>query len=206
MTERPILFSPPMIRALLLGRKTVTRRLSKQWSKVKAGDALWVKEGWKPDIAHGCAMNTCDCGDVSVTYLADKSIKFFEDAPIPDNWTMPKAAARGRVVTSLFMPRWASRITLDVLEDAREERLQDMTEEEAKREGVNLYVPGHGPVTSFEISCDPGYLMYGNYRLGFEHVWRSLHTKPGERWEDNPTVRRVGAFTVRPAADEGGKR
>ncbi len=92
------------------------------------------------------------------------------------------------------MHRTSSRIQLESLEDARSERLQDITEEDAEREGVNLYVPGHGPVTPFEIGCDPGYLMYGKYRLGFEEIWSTLHTKPGERFEDNPEVVRVGAF------------
>jgi hypothetical protein len=89
------------------------------------------------------------------------------------------------------MPRWASRITLEATEDTRQEPLQDITEEEAKREGVDLYVMGHGSVTPFEISCDPGYLMYGRYRLGFQEIWGTLHTKPGERWEDNPTLCRI---------------
>jgi len=42
--EHPVIFSAPMVLAILDGRKTVTRRLSKQWLNVKAGDHLWVRE------------------------------------------------------------------------------------------------------------------------------------------------------------------
>src|SRR5690348_15624171 len=111
-----------MIQAIQARRKRVTRRLSPQWMKVKKGDKLWVKETWRPETSHSHGMNTCDCGDVNVTYAVDGESRYFEDSAINADWIMPKAAGTGNV-SPLFMPRWASRILLEVLGDTREERL-----------------------------------------------------------------------------------
>jgi hypothetical protein len=174
--EHPILFSAPMIRALLADRKFVTRRLEKRWLKVKAGDRLWVRENFRletllEDIPVGTLTNSKD----PVKYCADE---FVRGVPIDDF---------GRLRVGRFMPRWASRILLECEEDARVERLQDITEEEAYAEGVTdgwplddlPYLSGHG-----------GRAVLNN----FAHLWHTLHTKPGERWEDNPEVVRVGRF------------
>jgi len=158
MKEYPIIFSSPMIRALLADRKTVTRRLSRQWLKVKAGDWLWVREGfavqpflWKKNH------------ELQPThYLADVSdLRQIEDY-------IKKS--------SIHMPRWASRISLEATEDARVERLKDITNEDAIREG---------------IACDE-VVPWAAYAF----LWDGLHAKPGERWEDNPEVVRI-AFTNR---------
>jgi hypothetical protein len=170
MVDRPILFSPSMVRALLSGRKTQTRRAVKprlipvveeclrvngKWVydtldydlgaiSGKPGDLLWVKEGWRHEIAHSHGPDACDCGDVVVTYKADGEQKFFSDHSgiIPDNWTMPRAAQKGGV-TSLFMPRWASRLTLELL-GVRVERLQEITETDAIAEGIEPVLTGAG--------------------------------------------------------------
>ena len=81
------------------------------------------------------------------------------------------------------MPRWASRIQLECLEDAREQRLQDITEEEARLEGVLLCNPERAPwVTGGKFT---------SHLAAFNDLWSTLHTKPGERWSDNPTVIRL---------------
>lgn len=136
MKERPILFSAPMVRALLDGRKTQTRRVVKPQPTAtreeairtygkggtfileagffgvrcpygQLGDRLWVRETWG-----ACAG--------SPVYRAD------------DNATCPDG---GRWKPSIHMPRWASRITLEVT-GVRVERLQDISEEDAIAEGV----------------------------------------------------------------------
>lgn len=172
MTERPILFSAPMVRANRSGLKTQTRRtrgLGKinespddwEYSGVDrngihiwnasdgtiksfalrcpygvAGDRLWTKEAWRPRVAHSHGMNTCDCADIDIMYLADGEYIYFDESKIPDDWTLPKSADIGvGNVSSLFLPRWASRDTFDIL-DVRPERLQDITEVDAISEGL----------------------------------------------------------------------
>jgi hypothetical protein len=198
--ERGILFSGPMVRAILrpVNPKTVTRRLSKQWLKVKAGDRLWVRETHSildmradVELAEGPTPPT-EPFPASVTYLADDEERGFTVEPADWRESFDADHIIGR--PSIHMPRWASRILLECEEDTRAERLQDITEEEARMEGVDRYVMGHGFVTDSDCSIEPGYVMYGNFRRGFEMLWGTLHTKPGERWEDNPVVYRVGRF------------
>lgn len=146
MKERPILFSGPMVRAILEGRKTQTRRVVKpQPAHIagigtvlnidtitgkacpygKPGDRLWVRETWD-----GVRL---DGGGALVSYRADG------DKPVTDD---------GRWHPSIHMPRWASRITLEVV-SVRVERLQEISEEDAMAEGVALAENYRGPVAHF---------------------------------------------------------
>ena len=76
------------------------------------------------------------------------------------------------------MPKWACRLWLEVV-DVRKERLQEITEEDAKREGVEPEVAqDYGPV---------GMLL--NYRLGFAQAWDTIN--PDAPWESNPEVYRI---------------
>lgn len=159
MKAKGIVFAHDMVLALLKGRKTQTRRLPMGvLSRKKAGDILYVREAtWqvcpfenKPVMRHGLDHLYC------ATDIAPRG-RYWEKRP------------------SIHMPRAASRLTL-VLTDVREEKLQDISEEDAISEGVF-------------------YTTRGTYKETFADLWRELHTKEGERWEDNPTVQ-VGTFTV----------
>jgi hypothetical protein len=134
------------------------------------GDRLWCKETWSPHIAHGCAGNTCDCADVNVIYEADGASRIFLEREIPNDWTFPKSAAKG-LVSPLFMPRWASRITLEVTE-VRAQRLQEITEEDAEEEGLEC---AH---------------LFGSdrYRRSYAHLWDILNAKRGFPWSSNPWI------------------
>ncbi|MCY1047579.1 hypothetical protein OV208_40140 [Corallococcus sp. bb12-1] len=226
--ERPILFSADMVRALLDGRKTVTRRLLKPQPAPNAphdggtvwefrpdnglhvpcgtvghltvaekmglrcpygqpGERLWVKEAWRPCVAHSHGMDACDCGDVSITYRADGAERFFADRDVPNEWTMPRAAERGNV-TPLFMPRWASRLTLEV-GSVRVERLHDITEEDAQAEGVERHPESCGWL-NYEPSPPFESVSYHlTARESFASLWRSLNGP--ESWDANPWCWRV---------------
>lgn len=198
--EHPMLFSAPMVRALLADRKHVTRRLSERWLKVKAGDRLWVRETW--------AATESDCDVPVISYRAggymihgatgEKRFGTWKDEIFPGEAGQIGEPEEWR--PSLFMPRWASRITLEVEEDARMERLQDITDEEAKLEGVQVLPLQSEDDPSAWWQVEPGEHQERTPRASFRSLWSSLHTKPGERWEDNPMVVRVGRFRRAPNA------
>jgi len=185
MKERPILFSGPMVQAILDGRKTMTRRVCKyqpsvsvrkagsMWG-IKGGDALWHfghkivscpygQPGdrlWVRETFGVCtfcgkvgayrATPTGECGDAC--WACNRTI---------EKWKPP-----------IFMPRWASRITLEITA-VRVERLKDITVEDAQAEGVTpLGVEGDGR----------------RWRAAFRELWDSLNLKRGYGWDANPWV------------------
>lgn len=204
MADRPILFSGPMVRALLEGRKTQTRRVllppdhiegpsaiydafhGWQWLnaaedfnepidlRFRPGDRLWVKETWRP-------LPGFSNWDMRIRYAVDDAELLLEDGDVDTgDWNWPKAAKIGNV-SSLFMPRWASRLTLAVT-DVRVQRVQDISHEDAAAEGcrgVGKY-PG-----DFEVTP----------RDQFRDLWNRLNEKRGFGWDANPWVVAL-TFTV----------
>jgi hypothetical protein len=115
---------------------------------VRPGDTLWVRETWR---TVGVIMPV-------VEYKAT----FPHDSCVP--WK-----------PSIHMPRWASRITQKVV-GVRAERLQDITEEDAKAEGVD----------TLEVTILGDTSL--SYRMAFEVLWDSIYAKCGMGWEVNPWV------------------
>lgn len=154
MKERPILFSAPMVRALLNGTKTQTRRAIKpEWWRCldpededdraaalkqcpygAPGDRLWVKETWCSAYARGCfgVMSRADGSFRQTGKRAEKGPHFDGGSPQPN----PLVKWR----PSIFMPRWASRITLELTE-VRIQRLWGISEMDAIAEGVEDVSP-----------------------------------------------------------------
>lgn len=145
MKERPILFSGPMVRAILNGTKTQTRRIVKpqpvhidglgtvmnpsvitgnSCKHGKPGDTLWVRETW----AHRALRVSGPEGYGCPVFRADDVDRRLPSGPYNrvDRWR-----------PSIHMPRWASRITLQITA-VRVERLQDISEEDAIAEGVEF--------------------------------------------------------------------
>ncbi len=257
MKERAILFSAPMVRAILEDRKTVTRRLVRnprdrngsglavsrmrsfphvgqlhdgswmfadvpksEWSQALPeshlkggglrspyggpGDRLWVRETWG-SADHYYQDHENDDPSV-VAYAADRSaIQFHAKAPRPipswdiAQWNWDKMRWR----PSIHMPRWASRITLDVI-DVRVERLQDITEDDAKAEGTPRVEgdPDEYPCLSCDLGVGPK-LPKGSIgcadcsnsgvscaRAHFAALWDSISAE-GAKWQSNPWVWRV---------------
>lgn len=184
MTDRPILFSAPMILALLDGRKTQTRRvmppphglfkytpgrgMTPFFTKWKPGDRLWVREAWRTSRHYDDLRPSEMGGEEPVKFLADGKVQTL--AGRADDFD-------GRKRPGMFMPRWASRLTLTVT-DVRVQRVQDISHHDAKSEGVLPNGKGATPIDQFRT------------------LWDSLSAKRGYGWEANPWVAAT-TFTVR---------
>lgn len=180
--ERSIIFSTEMVKAILDNKKTQTRRVIKpqphmlhgvlRWSRGeydinwkhlnksligsicpygRAGDRLWVRE-------------TCDYifgseGDYILYKANDDDLKHFRE--------LRKAGIKVTWKPSIHMPRWASRITLEITE-VRAERLQEITNSDIKKEG--FYPFPSWPEQMIDV------------------YWDKLYAKRGYHWESNPWV------------------
>ena len=198
---RPILFSTPMVQAILDGRKTQTRRGITQrnsdlgtasWedlnfekaypdrfpgsknqylkvphktddtthrvhSKISVGEILWVRETFQP-VAHP---------ELKYRYKADH--------------LNPKSVFWK---PSIFMPKEACRIFLEVT-NVRVERLQDISENDSRKEGIVMRISGVPPYDEFyQISKNPN--LYSTAKLAFKSLWQSINGK--ESWGQNPWV------------------
>lgn len=199
--ERPILFSAPMVRAILDGGKTQTRRVVKKmhvpalgrppadgapWY-AEPGDRLWVRETYA--LHHAWDGHPPTAGG-----SASKRVWHRADAPNAID-------GRGRWRPSIHMPRWASRITLEVT-SVRVERLQDITEEDARAEGVDWSRPEpYGEKWDDDDREDPrevGYPPAGASfaRDNFRRLWSGINGP--ESWDANPWVWVVGFRLVDP--------
>jgi len=196
--ERPILMSTPMVRAILEGRKTQTRRVVNPQSMFDGreaivkrfpnqtgspygavGDGMWCRETWRE-----CgSIQNCDDSIPSDGFLCSPDrCRYKADAEWDGPWR-----------PSIFMPRWACRLTLEVTA-VRVERLQDITEDDARAEGIRQN--GDDPATATYDLPEWGY-HYLTARNAFLSLWDSINAdrkdaKTGERlpyaWRDNPWV------------------
>lgn len=187
MKERPILFSGPMVRAILDGRKTQTRRVVKPQPETATdcpyhvgvgqsrksrtcpygtvGDRLWVREAWLPfDQDHVI-------GDCKVAYMAEATPTSEE---IRKEYIREGRNYRWR--PSIHMPRWASRITLEIT-GVRVERLQEISETDAIAEGA---------MSQLCSMHDQPDAMKFTHRNGFTNLWQSINGP--ESWASNPWV------------------
>ncbi|QUT07967.1 hypothetical protein KFK14_11580 [Sphingobium phenoxybenzoativorans] len=91
-------------------------------------------------------------------------------------------------VPSIHMPRWASRLTLTV-SDLIEQRLWDITAEDAIEEGLER------DGDRWRVDSLPNHWNEDPVQV-YRALWDSLHTKPGERWEDNPAIIAISFSTA----------
>ncbi|PBP62919.1 hypothetical protein CCL21_28485 [Pseudomonas syringae] len=193
--ERPILFSAPMVRAILSGRKKVTRRALKVQPHIdvsgnfcvgganygqdiygkpvtkhfvsshcpygQPGDRLWVREAWQDDAqVNAIAPRELSHGE-PIQYAADGASRQNGCSMITPGKTRP----------SIHMPRWVSRILLEI-NDVRVERLQDISEGQA--EGVNFL----RSAPDLDETLTAAQL--------FDCLWSSINS--ADSWNANPWV------------------
>lgn len=191
MKEHPILFSGEMVRALLAGKKTQTRRVVKACKDRNTGCDLAPHE-IAGEINHGDYENSKygKPGDrlwVRETFgIPDAPLERKEKALVAYKATDFPAIDFGRWRPSIFMPRWASRITLEIT-GVRVERLQDISEADALAEGVKV-----GDPSVHQLKTDPGKhqkYMRGTAKtavVAYKSLWESING-PGS-WAANPWV------------------
>lgn len=224
---KPIPFSPPMVRAIDEGRKTMTRRVisprtaefgsaprkfwshsdfgralvdslpehgqylhvpcheddddavfcdvcrdmgwggtsHRLWPRINPGDILWVREPWRTEARFD---------DLPPREIPQSTPIIFEaDYPRDQD-----GECRGRSRPGMFLPRWASRLTLEVT-SVKVERLQEISEEDADAEGMQR------PFVTLDGQDWPVFESPVN---AFARLWDSLNAKRGYAWEANPWV------------------
>jgi len=145
MKERPILFSGPMVRAILEGRKTQTRRVVKPQSAILTDEMARVL-GVQPPAQQNAPVISCPYGVPGDRLWVRETYAWSGDSSIPEAdriasgevWYRADGGRGGgiRWRPSIFMPRWASRILLEIT-GVRVERLQDISEADCWAEGID---------------------------------------------------------------------
>ena len=187
MREIPILFSGPMVRAILDGRKTQTRRLQglrrinaypNNWVQaVQLNDGTWsfwgplrVDERWVRTMAYpqgGGWKCPYEVGDR--LWVRETWAKPYVNIP-PVYRADYKGAGILKWRPSIHMPKWACRLWLTVT-GVRVERLQEITDEDTIAEGMDKKLrPGYG------------------FRYAFGSAWDAMYAKPEYQWQSNPWV------------------
>lgn len=218
MKEIGIQYSAPMVRAVLDDSKTVTRRTVK--GEIPAGAVRAVFDQWKPGAKHSwrwidqhdapvgkpfrCPYGVA--GDRLWVREAWRAPSGFDNLPpreVPARISVAYVAGSapssvlGKFRPGMFMPRWASRILLEVT-DVHVERLQDITREQAILEGIkpfglsrwhNYLSPPDYEVPIYLSQCEDPRDSYGS-------LWDSLNGDGS--WEANPWVFAISFRRVTP--------
>jgi hypothetical protein len=211
MKERPILFSAEMVRALLDWRKTMTRRVIKDYKIVRRssreefatsgphqlslketpgyayvelesgalvglpcpygqpGDRLWVRE--RHSFNDAMKSDTPHCWLVDVEYSDGTERNILAETKKP-KLTRERGETGWR--PSIFMPRWASRILLEIT-SVRVERVQEISDSDAFAEGI-------------QTAVNEGLRGDGTARGSFRDLWDSINAARGYGWDVNPWV------------------
>lgn len=217
MKERPISFNGEMVRAILDGRKTQTRRIVPERILDKYLDKYYDYDDYcnsvmasgvqcKRDFEKGYFLDLCPFGQVGDRLWVRETFKYAPQrfcycpqgsSPVPcDDWANGNGCASHsdeviyradnsrlmKWVPPIHMPKWASRITLEIT-DVRVQLLQDISEEDAIAEGFGnmpkgIIIPFTEPIQRLEIKAK-------DY---FEEIWNSIYYKKGFGWENNPWV------------------
>lgn len=190
MKERPILMSGPMVRAILADAKTQTRRVVRDadhFSCLTGDCPHWHQNLCDAELALHCPYGKL--GDrlwVRETFsIADSGDVIYADGAL--NRPPTGEPLRYKRRPSIHMPRSACRLVLDVL-GSRVERLQAITEADAKAEGMHEFKLPTGSVWGYNAKGTPGPHLGGSAREAYAHLWEELNFKRGHGWKKNPWV------------------
>ena len=216
--ERPILFSSPMVKALIARQKTQTRRIVKRqnapdpgfvWAEClcrdihpsdtpcptcaarfspspygQPGDRLIVKEAawlWCQKARDGETKT----GRPKFNYIPKGRFVHYQADEQKPTYRVNESPEQGwRLKIGRYLPAWASRINLEVT-GVRVERLQDISEEDARAEGVGLFIPDHATPAAAMALANAG----RPHAAAFCALWHSINGP--ESWDANPWVRVV---------------
>ena len=205
MNTKPILFSAEMVRAILAGTKTQTRRVIvpqierieeliyqrrksgtideftflefiKKCKYGQIGDLLWVRETWKCEELDSSGLD-------GVRFAADGAFIEIENTISASNAWMEANRPGGKWRPSIFMPRWASRINLEIT-GVRVDRVQHISREDAKAEGGSN-------IWSWDGKKPAKYHRRGvlnPYVANYSVLWDEINAERGFGWDMNPWV------------------
>lgn len=216
MKERPILFSAPMVSAILSGQKTQTRRAAKPVRHPdlgntydpgalvlehepqhvidracpygRPGDRLWVRETWM-DLS-GTGIEPITGSRSRYAYRADTPAGSYGDE------TRKEYGLKWR--PSIFMPRGASRILLEIV-SVRVERLNDISEADAIAEGVSQLDDSEGP-NFWGVTIDGIHFSAPTARDCYALLWAAINGAGS--WDKNPWVWVVEFKRIEPLKGE----
>ncbi|HBR9584226.1 hypothetical protein I6K36_24020 [Klebsiella pneumoniae] len=222
MKERGMIFNGEMVRAILDGRKTQTRRIIK-WKQTRFTEIGEREDGskwpWSEDAEHACDFwHPCPFGavgdriwvreayrfpasldDVSPTGVGEMAVAtgyrkpwaptFYEfTGTFSDGWkgfeTPPKVSDAGKLRPSIHMPRWASRILLEIT-GVRVERLNAISEEDAEAEGIDMEAL-YDSQDCYDCIADHNMTGRPTVTGAFKYLWESIYG--AENWLANPWV------------------
>lgn len=181
MTERPIIMSAPMVRAILAGKKTQTRRVLRDQAPIDLGaSANGTHLNRRPVHDHGklvghrMAPVLCPYGQSGDRLWVRETFAKHPTAYRAD-FTDQRDIDVVRWTPAIHMPRSACRLVLDVM-DVEVERLQDITSDDCVAEGIEPHDSGDAiEEATFN-------------RAAYEELWDSLNAKRGYSWASNPWV------------------
>ncbi|EIY2246847.1 hypothetical protein [Klebsiella pneumoniae] len=209
MKERGMIFNGEMVRAILDGRKTQTRRIIKdctvgrdQISKFiqiekkfigcypedvpelireccpygVQGDRIWVREAFR---VHSRATDVA-----TLVYKASERNSWTEQTHRVPVAVCNKPATPEKWTPSLHMPRWASRILLEIT-DVRVERLNAISEEDAEAEGIDMEAL-YDSQDCYDCIADHNMTGRPTVTGAFKYLWESIYGEEG--WKANPWV------------------
>lgn len=186
---KPIIFSTDDVRAILDGRKTQTRRAIKpQYAETNMDDKIPLDE-FIVDVVLG-AMSTCaPYKPDDILWVRETWSKLLDEYMFKADGFVDDGSLKWR--PSIHMPREAARILLRVT-GMRVEQLQDINEDDARREGVKSYFLHKEHGSEWKNSNNAPFWGVKDTFLcrvsAFEQIWDSYNAKRGYGWDTNPWV------------------